>query len=123
MEVQPKRGNSSIWQRLLKVRAVAEQHMFWIMGRGDIDVSRDRWLIVDPHVASDMQVHSLFTSNIYPNESLVRTHLENDAYKEIIDKGIVFNAESDHVCWTLTSPGGFSLTSAWELTKKRRIFI
>lgn len=51
---------SKIWRRMQSIKMDAEQHVFWIVGRGDIDAHRDRWLPVSlTHVPNLKYVHEL----------------------------------------------------------------
>lgn len=37
---------SKIWRLLQSIKVDAGKHIFWIVGRGEIDAQKDRWLLV-----------------------------------------------------------------------------
>lgn len=37
-------SSSSTWKRMLQVRHLAKPHIRWVIGEGNIDVYKDKWL-------------------------------------------------------------------------------
>lgn len=54
---------SNIWKRIWTVRDDAEAKIRWLIGKGDIDISLDRWLDHPMTHSAKGPVHSLFLSN------------------------------------------------------------
>lgn len=83
-EVQVNIRDSAVWKRLLGARQAAKKEIKWIMGHGDIDVFRDKWLANDfPFFVEPMQVKNLFCSDGTPNEVVVKDLLGDDVMEEL----------------------------------------
>lgn len=87
---------------------------------GEIDANRDRWFDIAGTLSSyGLLVKMLFSHNRHPIEDLINTQLGTHPIEETIVKGITLS--KDLSIWSLTSPGSFSLSSAWELVRKRSL--
>lgn len=88
-EMQVNARDSNIWKMMLQSREDTEKHISWIVGQGDIDIYRDRWLNTIPTVFGHCQkMRDLFISNNLPDANKIRMTLRDDAYNEI-DKNTI----------------------------------
>lgn len=112
---------SAIWRRMLKSKLAAEQNIFWIIGRGDINAVKDTWLTnLESHYDENILVKQLF-SECRPKEDSIKEWFGQEAWKEIEVKNIKLTAGEDRIVWKATTNGTFTLHSAWELIRTRGI--
>lgn len=118
--IQKRDTASKIWSNMLKARDIAETHIRWVVGNGDINAGKDRWLLAHvPHI--NVQVKEFFHLDGAPNEEKIHMHLGTEALNEIKTLGIRLKADDDKCIWSLNTKGTFSLSSAWELVRQRSL--
>lgn len=101
--------NSSIIWRMMSVRQEAEQYLQWVVGRGDIDVSLDKWLEIEmPLLRERVSVKTLFASNHVLNEEYISRLLGSDKCLQIKNANVCIVDEEDKLCWTKCNDGKFS---------------
>src|SRR4051812_31387255 len=69
-------ASSGIWKRMLKAREDTEPHIKWIIGKGDIDTCKDRWL--KSHInqlSPSSPVKIFFNQDGSPNRDTISTML------------------------------------------------
>lgn len=82
-QVQMSANASHIWKRMLAVREHVEQHIQWIVGRGEIDMYQDDWLKSEHSMNSIvMPVKALFSEGNTPNDKLIEGMLGNEVCKD-----------------------------------------
>lgn len=98
---------------MLKVRELAEENIMWLVGREEINMAKDKWLVTNvPVIQLNEKVHILFHPDGNPIDDLIKRHLGTEALNEINNSGICLNANDDQCIWTLNNSGKFTLTSA-----------
>lgn len=90
------------------------------MGRGDIDVSLERWVPFNLPMMNDIvKVHSLFINEREVNTTLTTSLLGSSICEDIIKENINLTHSEDKVCWTKNSASNFTLKSAWDIIRER----
>lgn len=103
---------------MLDARSEVEHHLQWIIGKGDVDVSRDKWLsIYFPTLDERLSVKSLFPNDNELNAELASSLLGNNICERIDDEHISLNLSDDRLCWTKSSDGTFNIKFAREMIK------
>ncbi|KAL6569244.1 hypothetical protein OROMI_013758 [Orobanche minor] len=120
------------WRRLLRVGIQAQEFICWTLGSGSGEVSfwDDTW-IGDRPLSSFFEISGrphLRISDLWVDGSWDRGRVESivgdqlgfspQFIQDILATPIAED-DSDSMCWTLTSSGAFSLTSAWSHIRVR----
>lgn len=119
-QVITQNNSTSNWKRMLQIKDEAEKYIQWIVGRGKIGISLDKWIDIDTSVlANKMSVRSIFSSRMLLNEEMATLVLGHDTCLRIkqANKSIVEN--QDKIIWTKSTNGHFSIGSAWEHVRRR----
>lgn len=118
---------TTTWQRIFKVRDLAESHMKWVIGRGQINFWKDNWLKI-----RNMGV--LIDASVIDNHALTVREAASDSDKwkslivDILHQEVVVEIESmfsnlydmEDICvWTVTSDGSFSFKSSWDICRDK----
>jgi len=112
-------SNSQNWKVICEVKSVVEQHIYWKVGRGDVDFWFDKWSALGPlhllypnnegHISIKLII--VLTSNGEWNWNSLQVELPNDLKNNIINLGIILNDLTNdksylgkHQFWPLHSP-------------------
>nr|XP_027109299.1 uncharacterized protein LOC113729174 [Coffea arabica] len=112
-------GSSYMWRRLLQIREVAEQNLWWEMRSGQCNFWFDNWMGSGPlcqrlQSVSDHLVRD-FVLNGRWNQQLLRLWVPDDIVSEIITKVAPVGSADDRAVWALTESGDFSIASTYVL--------
>lgn len=104
---------------MLTNRLLAEQNIRWLIGKGEINAFKVKWLDsyqlrYDEHI----KVNQLFSEGS-PDEEVISEWLGDEAWMEVQAKNIILNLNADRIIWTANPSGKFSLSSAWEKIRGR----
>ncbi|CDP11040.1 unnamed protein product [Coffea canephora] len=107
-----------LW-RLLQIREVAEQNLWWEMRAGQCNFWFDNWMGSGPlcqrlQSVSDHLVRD-FVLNGRWNQQLLRLWVPDDIVSEIVTKVAPVGSADDRAVWALTESGDFSISSTYEL--------
>ena len=112
-------GSSYVWRRMLQIREVAEQNLWWLVRSGQCNFWFDNWLgsgplcqrlpSVSDHLVGD------FVLNGRWNQQLLRRWVPDDIVSEIITKSPPVGVADDCAVWALTESGDFSIASSYVL--------
>ncbi|KZV18919.1 hypothetical protein F511_17825 [Dorcoceras hygrometricum] len=112
------------WRRLIKIRQLAESHICWSIGRGDLSFWYDLWLpsgplytlcdIVGP---KDRKVAWLIDEGRW-NRARLELLIGADLIEQVLQVPIS-PFMVDRLIWKPSSHGKFSSKSAWELLRHR----
>ncbi|XP_042029102.1 uncharacterized protein LOC121776047 [Salvia splendens] len=134
LTVCPTGRNSATWKRLLKVRAQAQPHIRWTVGRGKIYFWDDIWLdkvdlrglSLDERGDPKAMVEDFIRNGVRDEPKLQLLHaqagLPQRAITQILDTPIG-SGEPDIPRWNLIRLGDFSLATAWETIRTQRPII
>nr|XP_027083663.1 uncharacterized protein LOC113705962 [Coffea arabica] len=117
--VEAGQGSSYMWRRLLQIREVAEQNLWWEMQAGQCNFWFDNWMGSGPlcqrlQSVSDHLVRD-FVLNGRWNQQLLRLWVPDDIVSEIVTKVAPVGSADDRAVWALTESGDFSISSTYEL--------
>nr|XP_027086510.1 uncharacterized protein LOC113708247 [Coffea arabica] len=112
-------GSSYMWRRLLQIREVAEQNLWWEMRSGQCNFWFDNWMGSGPlcqrlQSVSDHLVRD-FVLNGRWNQQLLRLWVPDDIVSEIVTKVAPVGSADDRAVWALTESGDFSIASTYVL--------
>lgn len=111
---------SNIWKYMLAIRSLAESHIKWLVGKGEIGVTKDQWyysnILSYPEA---VQLKSFFNMDGSPKDQLINNYPGSEVLVEIHSKGILISEEHDACYWDQSATGTFSLSSAWHLVRQR----
>lgn len=117
-------GSSYVWRRMLQIREVAEQNLWWLVRSGQCNFWFDNWLGSGPlcqrlqsvsnHLVADFVVSGQW------NLQLLRHWVPNDIVLEIITKLAPTGSTDDSAVWALTESGDFSIASSYVLLSSRQ---
>ncbi|XP_071923159.1 uncharacterized protein [Coffea arabica] len=113
------KGSSYVWRRMLQVREVAEQNLWWLVRLGQCNFWFNNWLGSGPlcqrlQSVSDHLVVD-FVSNGRWNQRLLRQWVPDYIVSEIVSKAVPAGNAQDCVVWELTESGEFSIASSYLL--------
>lgn len=104
---------------MIKVRPIVEPHIRWIIGKGLLDVSKDKWpsatLIQSYSQAMLKDFLNCFVSPMIEN---IKSMLGQDFY-EIRANNIKLSGEEDFCVWEESYSGLFSISSALDLLRHK----
>lgn len=104
---------------MLKVRDVAEEKLYWLLGSGDIHILKDKWVANMLNDVEGETVRDLFNSDGSPNKEKIAEVCGVGVLQEIKNKGIHLDESKDRLIWILNSDGRFTLNSSWNLIRKK----
>ena len=112
-------GSSYVWRRMLQIREVAEQNLWWLVRSGQCNFWFDNWLGSGPlcqrlQSVSDHPVGD-FVLNGRWNQQLLRRWVPDDIVSEIVTKSSPVGVADDCAVWALTESGDFSIASSYVL--------
>nr|XP_027120329.1 uncharacterized protein LOC113737276 [Coffea arabica] len=114
------------WKRLVAVRQMAEQNIRWCLGEGLVDFWKDRWVFNEPLESvvggSDkphFQVAEFIARDGWDEQRLGRwvPGFVVQAIKEVSHDV----ARKDMMVWVPSPSGDFTVRSAWEVLRQRRL--
>lgn len=92
------------------VRNDVEKYLFWILGRGDIDISLDKWLKYDiPIMIDRVVVRSIFFTENEIDMSLAQILLGCPICDVIKKEIITLSNTKDKLVWACTSFKNFTI--------------
>lgn len=116
--------SSRVWKRLQTVKEITEQHIRWIIGKGEIDVRKDIWLDVPViHMPNHYIAAYFFNQDGTPNQERMVHELSTEGYYKVCKKLITISSEPGRCNWNLTINGNFSFSSAWHLIRQKAMKI
>lgn len=93
-------NSSLVWKRLWMVRDDVEQHLFWIQGGGEIDISLHKWPKHDIPVMNDrVAVKSIFQTEKEVDISLAKRILGIHICDVINKENITLSNSEDKLYW------------------------
>lgn len=93
------------------LRVDADEHIFWIVCRAEIDAQKDRWLPISlAHVSNLKYVHELFLSSRAPNDNIVSDGLDPTIPVLMNNMNISLDIEDDTPVRSLSPDGNFSFS-------------
>lgn len=99
---------TNLWKRMWNITNEVEPFLFWIIGKGNMDICLDRWLKEDlPILDARFPVHSLFISNkeVYYESAINMLGYNNS---ELIKHSLVsLTSADDKLIWTKTNNDNF----------------
>ncbi|KAK6131947.1 hypothetical protein DH2020_034308 [Rehmannia glutinosa] len=117
--------HSPLWRRLVKIREIAEQNIYWSVGKGDIYFWQDVWLPYGssrdfcPNYNKRLErVHDYWVNGTWDRRSLSIV-LPPNIVNEICNK-FINDGNSDMPTWKLSSDGSFTMKSAWNSVRITR---
>nr|XP_027122076.1 uncharacterized protein LOC113739022 [Coffea arabica] len=116
-------GSSYVWRRMLQVREVAEQNLWWLVRSGQCNFWSDNWLGSGPlcqrlESVSDHSVADFMMRGQW-NLQLLRRWVPNDIVTEIVTKLAPTGSTDDSAVWGLTEWGDFSIASSYVLISRQ----
>ncbi|KZV17661.1 Retrotransposon, unclassified-like protein [Dorcoceras hygrometricum] len=110
---------------MIKIRHLAESHIRWSIGEGDISFWFDAWLPTGPLASiceiigpKDWIVSWFLEQGSWQKERLL-LHLDSNIVDQVLQIPVSPYA-NDMLIWTLTSNGRFNSRSSWESLRQRR---
>lgn len=117
------KGASHSWKQLCKIKDKVEEHLVWLVGKGEISFWYDNWTVEGPlcsHInegviPKDIKLkevlinggwHKGTTGILWPNS--LRNSLQNIVVELDTEK-------PDRPIWTPDSRGQFSVSSVWKI--------
>lgn len=92
-----------------------EQHIYWIIGRGDIEIYLNKWLASDiPIMNERVPIKSLFINVKEINNAFAKSLLVSSICDIIKQENITLTHSEDKLCWTKSSSVVFFIKSAWD---------
>ena len=114
------KGSSYVWRRMLPVRDMAEQNLWWLVQAGNCNFWFDNWLGSGPlcQRLESVSDHSVFdfVSNGRWNQNLLRCWVPDAVVAEIIQRPVPTGDRQDRAIWCLTESGDFSIASTYLLS-------
>lgn len=108
-----------IWKRC-QVKYEAKSHIFWIIGKGNINISKDKWLPMSlPQVPNLEYVHDLFCSSITPNDEMISEVYDPTVASMIQSMNITLSNQEDKPIWVLNPDRKFTIASAWNTIRHK----
>lgn len=98
---------------MLSARAFAEPRIKWLVGKGEIDASKNKWYSsnnLSLHEA--LQIKFLFNLDGSPNTQMINDYLGVEAISEIHNNGIIISNDIDLCYWDKSCSGALSLSFA-----------
>ncbi|XP_069152141.1 uncharacterized protein [Solanum lycopersicum] len=122
-------GDSLIWRYLTRNRLKVESFIKWNITSGTCSFWWDNWLDIENLASQNEHISSLNNSVVADflkdgkwNESLIRQQVTPLLVPKILQKQFNFTAgKDDTATWMPTETGIFSIASAWECIRKKRI--
>ena len=115
------KGSSYVWRRMLQVRELAEQNLWWLVWLGPCNFWFDNWLGSSPLCQQLQRVsdHSIldFVSNGRWNHQLLNQWVLDHIVAEIVSKPVPTGEGQDCAVWWLTESGEFSIASSYLLSR------
>lgn len=114
-------------KRLLSIRSIAKENIRYCIGEGLVEFWHSRWLLDKPLLRYSLMSNSYhcyvaeFISHHDWNSQLPHLYLTNNVVSIILQTKIQPSAK-DVLVWLPSSNGLFTISLAWELIRKRRIF-
>ena len=124
--LSPKCSDSPMWKRLLKICPIAQEHMFWQTGTGNVFFWHDHWF---PNLSVVDFQSSLIAGSV--DDSIIQSWFDGDSWDlaklDDLPVHIRFAIGQNIPCssyrqaalvWKLTQDGTFSTSSARNLVRK-----
>ncbi|KZV49641.1 hypothetical protein F511_08962 [Dorcoceras hygrometricum] len=122
--ILPKAHVSPVWRRLMKIKNLAESHIRWNIGKGDLSFWYDSWLNAGPlHTLCEIvgpkdRKVDWFLEHGGWNKDRLELHLIPSVLEQVIQTPISPYLD-DRLIWKPTSHGRFTSKSVWELVRHR----
>lgn len=110
---------TKIWKHMLKARDRAEDKCMWLLGDGNIHISKDKWVSCMPSQVQDMTVKELLYLNGDPNEGKILEICGPQVLLEIKQKALHLKGGKDTLIWTVSSNSGFTFEFAWNIVRQK----
>nr|XP_027086471.1 uncharacterized protein LOC113708207 [Coffea arabica] len=121
-EVEQVWGQSPIWRRMVMVKDLAEQHIRWVLGNGEVDYWHEIWigsgLVYDK--VEFFGVHSMASFVVQSRWSinLLQQWLPRVIVSEILLIPPPVSRRLDRMVWDLSSSSSFSVSSAYQVVSQ-----
>lgn len=91
---------------MCKIKNEAVTHILWIADKGNISISKDKWLLMSlPQVPDMKHVHELFLSSDTPNDEMVSEVFDLTVASMIRSMNITLSNDVDRPIWALNFDG------------------
>lgn len=115
--------HSAIWKRLVKIRDMADQHIYWTLGNGFMSFWYDIWVgsfplfSLAPNRDTKDRIKDFWLEGKW-NLNALSSKLPEVLVLSIIDQ-FFDETVQDIPCWKPSPNGLFSLSSAWDVSRKK----
>lgn len=110
---------TNVWKRMWHIRDNVEPYLHWIIGRGDIDISLDKWMDINlPLLNERVLVKTLSINEKEINIEYVTSLLGTMSCDLIKQEKVSLSIDEDKLCWSKTSSGNFTIKSAWKVIRQ-----
>lgn len=125
IDCQRSATGSSTWNRLMGIKEAAEENIFWILGDGNINFWKDKWLIQGR--LCDFVSPPQHLAGLSVKDALINIHewwpqffLSTGILQDILSTASNIRDSSDQCVWTVNSDGNFTISSAWWVRRQKR---
>lgn len=105
---------------MLKASELVESNSVWLLGSGNIHITKDRRLPNVPDNIEDRVVKEEFYPDGKPNVEIIYAICGPGVMNEINKKRIHLTGGNDKLVWTLAPNSEFSFSSAWNLVRQKQ---